>query len=244
MARCHILHPAPLHTQNNSLRYLVIQPTIPTDISNLWEVFKQLRTCIWPLPAHALSHILLPYQLMIPSPAHGLTTPIRSWVNQPTTPHDPELMSLHTYLTGHGTMSQRSRSVLLLPPVHPLINQIRHLDPSSMDQVVHPYPWSDHTRPSLNNNTQAQYLWSTPSSTSYTLIHGFLLVPNILDLAIHMVPLIPGPPCASSMSRINGSHMTKPNTTQSDKHQYALRYKNDLFQVCSKNPIKIHDNSW
>ncbi|KAF2537425.1 hypothetical protein F2Q68_00020880 [Brassica cretica] len=81
-------------------------------------------------------------------------------------------MSLNTYPTGHGTMSQCTRSVLLLHPVRPLINQSRHLDPSSKDQVVHPCPRSDHTRPYLNNNTQAQYLWSTPSGTSYTLLHG------------------------------------------------------------------------
>ncbi|KAG5388628.1 hypothetical protein IGI04_030169 [Brassica rapa subsp. trilocularis] len=35
------------------------EPTIPTDISNLWEVFNQLRTCIWPLPVHALLQIRL-----------------------------------------------------------------------------------------------------------------------------------------------------------------------------------------
>lgn len=79
--------------------------------------------------------------------------PTSSWVNQPTTPHDSELMSLHTYLTGHGTMSHWTWLVLLLPLVHPLINQIRHLDPSSMDQVVHPCPWSDHTQPSLYKHT-------------------------------------------------------------------------------------------
>ena len=80
--------------------------------------------------------------------------PIRLQVNQPATPHDSELMSLHTYLTGHGSMSQWSRSAFLSQPVHPQINQSRHLDPSSMDQVVHPCPRSDHTRPSLNKHTK------------------------------------------------------------------------------------------
>ena len=149
MASCHILRPAPLHTQNNSLRYLVIQPTIPTDISNPWEVFKQLRTCIWPLPAHALSHILFAlstYDTKSSSWTNNAHQILSQSTNHPTWLRTDE--SSH-FLISHGTMSHWTWLVLLLPPVHPSTNQIRHLDLSSKDQVVHPYPWSDHTRPAL-----------------------------------------------------------------------------------------------
>ncbi|KAF2612719.1 hypothetical protein F2Q70_00013540 [Brassica cretica] len=89
--------------------------------------------------------------------------PTRLQVNQPATPHDSKLMSLHTYLTGHGTMSQWGRLAFLSQPVHPQINQSRHLDPSSMDQVVHPCPRSDLTRPSLNKHTKLNTLDHVPS---------------------------------------------------------------------------------
>ncbi|KAF3569166.1 hypothetical protein DY000_02015200 [Brassica cretica] len=108
-------------------------------------------------------------------------------------------MSLNTYPTGHGTMSQCTRSVLLLHPVRPLINQSRHLDPSSKDQVVHPCPRSDHTRPYLNNNTQAQYLWSTPSVHPCYLIKGDHALPQRTSIrSYHILPVL--------IRSIHGSH--------------------------------------
>ena len=94
--------------------------------------------------------------------------------NQPH-PHDSELMSLHTYLTGYGTMSHWTRSVLLLPPVHPLITQSRHLDPSSMDQVVRPCPRLDHTWPSLDKHTRPH------TCGPCHLVLALVVTPTIVD---------------------------------------------------------------